>query len=259
MRRSRFLIFSMILPLITPGSAFAAETTGSTSSIPSVNITSSSTCKLPISQRQGAWFCFADNTINLPTFKKSILDPPTYRDRYCLGGPENGAVCWTVLDDFTGYFDGSGIFGWDTTVVGSVEVIAEYKITGSNITSKPVTFLASVGTTEVTFEGDLLNACGGQAGNAVDGKYSFYTIGSLGANQGAFWDPNGYNSYWDGGVCKSQVHEWVWRVDDYPGRWYLVGKSMVAALEGNDPLYRFASAQPVDLPDTPFTGQYSSS
>lgn len=131
-----------------------------------------------------------------------------------------------MTSDFAGYYEVSGAFGYGDEQLGTVTMASEYTVSGSNVTSKPVSFYASTATTGVVFEGDLIDACGGQTGSSVDGKYSFLDVGDVPAYTSRFWEPNGYNSYWGGGACKSQVTQWSWNVPDGPsGHWYVYAKS----------------------------------
>ncbi|MFB9688428.1 hypothetical protein [Amycolatopsis plumensis] len=209
-------------------------------------------CGSPIAQRTGSWFCLdAGATLRALDGR---FDPPPVRDKYCSQG------CWAVTSDFAGYYEVSGAFGYGDQQLGTVTMASEYTVSGSNVTSKPVSFYASTATTGVVFEGDLIDACGGQTGSPVDGKYSFLDVGDVPAYTSRFWDPNGYNSYWGGGACKSQVTQWSWNVPDGPsGHWYVYAKSPVLYSLNGDPLYRFHTAHPVDLPTDPGSGGFHQS
>ncbi|WP_346056992.1 hypothetical protein, partial [Amycolatopsis dongchuanensis] len=177
--------------------------------------------------------------------------------RYCYPGNDaRGSACWTILDDFTGYFELWSDFGTIDSTYGQVEYAAEYTLVGSNFTVKPISYGATFDADNVTFEGDAIDACGGQRGSEIPNSYALHPVGSVPANTGVFWDPNGYTNYNGDNACKSMVIQWSFTV---PGAsdvtYYLYAKSPVAWSLGDDPLYRFHTAQPNDLPADPLGGR----
>ncbi|NBH04308.1 hypothetical protein [Amycolatopsis sp. SID8362] len=137
------------------------------------------TCALPVSERTGAWLCPAAQKVLPSKIEKatfSPLDPPVYRDRYCWPGDQvHGSACWTVLDDFNGYFEMWSDFGTADEVYGQVSYAAEYSLVGSLVNVRPVTYNATFDTQGLTFEGNALDACGGQTGSAIPNAYGTQT------------------------------------------------------------------------------------
>ncbi|WIX75995.1 hypothetical protein QRX50_31545 [Amycolatopsis carbonis] len=145
--------------------------------------------------------------------------------------------------------------GADDDIIGTLNYDIEWTLVGSNFTSKPVAFNATFPVQGLVLEGLLTDACGGQSGSEISGTHGFYTAGDVPANKAAFWEPNGYNSYWGNGACKSQWNQFSFYIPQYPDTniWLIVKSPVVYSLDG-DPLYRFHTAQTNDLPDTPLSG-----
>jgi len=206
------------------------------------------------------WLCPAaqkvlPSQIEKPTF--SPLDPPTYRDRYCWpGNITHGSACWTVLNDFEGYFEMWSDFGTADEVYGQLSYAAEYTLAGSLVNVRPVSYRATFDTEAVTFEGNALDACGGQTGSAIPNAYGFSHVGTVAANTSTLWNPNGYTNYNGDHGCKSIEIQWSFVVPEYPDTtYYLYAKSPVMWSLDNDPLYRFHGTQPNDLPADFFGGR----
>ncbi|MFB9682783.1 hypothetical protein [Amycolatopsis plumensis] len=162
-----------------------------------------------------------------------------------------------MIDDFTGYFEMESDVTISGELIGRVTYSTEWTITGNNFRSKPVAFNATFDTQDVVLEGLLFDSCGGQEGSSIDSTHGIYTVGSLPANTPAFWDPNGYNSYWQGGACKSQANQFSFVIPEYPDTTvWLIERSPAAYSPdpATDPLYRFRTALPADLPSTPLRG-----
>jgi hypothetical protein len=171
-------------------------------------------CGAALSRRVGNWVCPAPRT------GVAARRPGVNATGYCdVWG------CRYRYSDFSADADATGIYGFGGTMLGEVKVLAEYQLTGAQTWSKPVQYTNTRATRNVVFTGDLLNAAPGADGSQVDGAWSLYLAGNVPANTMRTWDPNGYKSYdntmWD----HSQVHQWSFEVDGYPGYWYLFVKS----------------------------------
>jgi hypothetical protein len=54
------------------------------------------------------------------------------------------------------------------------------------------------------------------------------------------WTPNGYKAYENTVQHGSVVHQWDWEMAEYPGVWWVYGKSVKFDLTSSS--YRFGSA-----------------
>ncbi len=147
-------------------------------------------------------------------------------------------------------------FGTADEVYGQVSYAAEYALVGSLVNVRPVTYNATFDTQGVTFEGNTLDACGGQTGSAIPNAYGFSHVGTVPANTSTFWNPNGYTNYNGEHDCKSIEIQWSFIFPEYPDTtYYLYAKSPVMWSLDDDPLYRFHNTQPNDLPADFFGGR----
>jgi hypothetical protein len=203
-------------------------------------------CALPVVHRTGNWLCFATEASGTAVASTAVSAAST---GFC-----NSSGCYTRVDDFTSYFSGkSGTWGYGSKVLGREVHSIDYKITGGQMTSKPVQYINSVSTKEVVFSGDLFSVGVGQTGSAIPGKYSPYVAGSVVGGTPRYWEPNGYKSYDTTKSCHSQIHQFSWKYQNYSGYWYSYVKSIVACKDSGG-TYRFKPAD--GLPASPYGGGY---
>ncbi|MEV6644312.1 hypothetical protein [Amycolatopsis sp. NPDC051371] len=215
---------------------------------------------MPLAQRTGQWVCPNVDGAGAPARATSAPTGPAaqaFRDSSCYPAPPGtGSACWYVVDDFSAYFDMWSYFGSADHIIGQVSYGIDWTVTGSNFRANPVTFSATMYTESVSFEGWNIDACGGQVGSTLSGSYSPYYVGFVPPDVTMSWDPSGYNFYSGDPACKSEVIQVSFGQADSPGvSWPVTMKSPVAySLDPDtDPLYRFRTAQPSDLPADPLS------
>lgn len=190
-------------------------------------------CEKPVAERTGPWICPETQG---PTGQVGTGE-------YCAG-----AGCWYRENDFNGHFQSSpNAWGYEDKVLGQISVLAEWQLVGGKTTTKPFRYFNSTATTDVIFEGDLLNAAPGRPGTQDPGAFSLFTAGNVPALTNKNWLPNGYVSFDKSNWDHSQVQEWVWHAPGYPGNWYFYVKSICS--HKDDDVYRFAHTG--DLPADP--------
>jgi hypothetical protein len=141
-------------------------------------------------------------------------------------------------------------------IYGQIYYAAEYTLSGSLTRVKPVSYEATFDTDGVTFEGNAIDACGGQTGTQIPNAYGVSHVGFVAARTATFWNPNGYANYDGDHDCKSVVIQWSFVVPEWGDTtYYIYAKSPVMWSLDNDPLYRFHNTHPNDLPADPFGGR----
>lgn len=205
-------------------------------------------CSLPLSSRQGKWWCPGKSGGFADVVSAGVKTNST---AYC-----NSSGCYNRYDDYHVDFGSNyGNWGYGSKVLGKEGHYVNWQLSGAQDVSKPVQYTNSVATQNVIFTGDLINAAAGQTGTAVAGKFSLYNAGNIAAGSTKRWDPNGYKSYDNTQFDHSQVHQFSWEYPGYSGYWYSYVKSVVSH-SATKTIYKFNAVS--SLPASPFGGGYRS-
>lgn len=200
----------------------------------SIGASGSDQCGVDISMRVGNWVCFAPTKTEIS--RRASTNDTT---NWC-----NEWDCRYRYDDFAADLDAAGIYGFGGEWLGRVDVYAFFQLAGAQTWSQDVYYRNSRDSKEVVFVGDLLNAAPGVVGGRVDGAFSLYNAGNVPGGTTKRWDPNGYKSYDNQNWDHTQVHEWAFGIDGYPGYWYLYAKSTCTQTDDKT-IYRFYNVEQV--------------
>jgi hypothetical protein len=176
-------------------------------------------CGKTLAQRTGAWACPVTATTSSMTTPRAIT-----------GWCHANAGCWQRTSDFEAQETSSlAVWGWGSTRLGEERHFIHIYLQGSQAWSNDVQYFNTRATNNVMVTGDLTNAAPGAVGQQVPGKWSVYNAGDV---PGYTWRnvfvPNGYKSYDNHNWDHSQVHQFSWRMNGYPGYWWTSVKSISA-------------------------------
>jgi hypothetical protein len=186
------------------------------------------------------------------------MPTPLISTRAKASSPRNGYcsmwACRECYDDFFADVYVAGIWGYGDEQLGRMDGVAEIQLAGAQSWSQLVNYQNTRATTDVILTGDLLNAAPGAEGDQIPGKFSLYNMGNVPSLTYRRWDPNGYKSYdntmWD----HSQVHQWSFSAEGYPGYWYIWAKSTCMKTDDKTTYRFYDNAEQV--PANPEAGGY---
>jgi hypothetical protein len=226
-------------PADTPASsAYQDYLTGSGAGL-AIGASGSGQCGKAKALRIGRWICPAPKPAGTDaetaaaalraSARTAAADDPTI---WC-----NEWGCRYRYDDFAADLDVGGIYGWGDTQLGQMSGYVFFQLSGALTRSDPIQYLNTRDTTNVVFTADLLNSAPGAEGTQVPGQLRMYQAGN--AEGGIIRDwPNGYSSYDNTMWNHSQIQQWSFSVDGYPGYWYIFAKSTCTWTEDKQ-IYRY--------------------
>lgn len=142
--------------------------------------------------------------------------------------------CWTLYSGTSSDFTVRGTYGYGRTRIGTAFVSADFNINGAGVRAKPISFHATGPAANLIMEADrVYYSAAHPAGKKVAGnKHGIKTYKTVPIGTVRQWTPNGYYSY-ESTVLNAGVSlVWSWNTPDYPGNWYIYGKSII--MRGSD-------------------------
>jgi hypothetical protein len=203
-------------------------------------------CAKPADQRTGAWMCLGTGstpsvTEGAATTQQSVTA--------AAAGFCNIAVRWFRTGPAEAQAEGCGPYGYGKETLGTASFTTVWKINGGTIVSNPTYMTSTRNMKDVLIEGDRLYLSDKHPeGAQVDGgsKRGYYGPHRVSAGDQYKWVPKGYSSFENTVKVTSQVNEFIWHDDQYPGRWFVYFKSIVADKSGATYKFRANEALPTD-------------
>lgn len=194
-------------------------------------------CAKPIKHRRANWACFVTQSISTRASRPGDTRSNSARQiGYC-----NIQACWDVYTVTYSDFETRIVFGFNDQELGQAICVFEVTLNGAQSISSPVAFTPTTTVSSLTMEGDRLyySPAHPEGAPVRPSVYNFYTRGPVAQAERAEWIPNGYKAYENTVQTGSVVHQWTWTMAEYPGTWWVYGKSVKFDLTSSS--YRFGS------------------
>jgi hypothetical protein len=247
--RTKLSVFSIVLmaaitPLVLVSNSGYTQTPPNAEQIPSNGegvfdkpMTAPEECSKPAGDRQGAWFC-----LNMTSADARETAAAAQRDlgtevvsnaaveAAATGGHCTNQGCWSILNDYTTSYTGSGFYGYGRTTLGKASMYFKVTAKGTQLTIGPTWFRSTRGTLHPELQVEVLYISaaypGGNSQKPMQSAVYSYD-GILNAGNYLDWSKP-YPAWRQIIQVPTVVVEPVWRDTSsaYPGRWYMYAKSI---------------------------------